>query len=50
MVSTETPHVGQPLGLIVEYEVRDRPRHRGYQSAVGTGRQIVLQLRLEDPH
>ena len=34
MVSTETPHVGQPHGLIVEYEVRDRPmqnRHDRFQ-------------------
>jgi hypothetical protein len=27
MVSTETPHVGQSHGLVVEYKVRDGPGH-----------------------
>jgi hypothetical protein len=27
MVSTETPHVGQPHGLVVEDKVRDCPGH-----------------------
>jgi hypothetical protein len=27
MVSTETPHAGQPHGLVMEYKARDGPGH-----------------------
>ena len=27
MLSTKAPHVGQPNGLIVKHQVRDRPGH-----------------------
>jgi hypothetical protein len=35
MVSTETPHVGQPHGLVVEYKVRDRPGHASSERGTG---------------